>query len=94
MGVNTFRNPNGEELPDHIELARSSDPEKQDQIERLRRFQQLPAAHTDAALEQLRRTALEGGNLFGELMHTVRVASLGQITTALFEVGGRYRRNV
>ena len=94
VGVNTFRNPHGEEIPDHIELARSSDEEKLDQIARLRAFQQRHGTHTEAALEQLRRTALAGGNLFGELMHTVRVASLGQITQALFEVGGRYRRNV
>jgi methylmalonyl-CoA mutase len=94
VGVNTFRNPHGEEIPDHIELARSSDEEKLDQIARLAAFRQRHGAHAEAALEQLQRTALAGGNLFGELMHTVRVASLGQITDALFEVGGRYRRNV
>jgi methylmalonyl-CoA mutase len=94
VGVNMFRNPEGDQMPHTIELARSNDAEKQDQLARLRGFQQRHAAHAEAALERLQRTALEGGNLFGELMHTVRVASLGQITTALFEVGGRYRRNV
>ena len=94
IGVNTFRNPAGDEIPEALELARSSDPEKLDQIERLRAFQQRHAEHAPQALDRLRRTALEGGNVFGELMHTVRVASLGQITDALFDVGGRYRRNV
>ena len=94
IGVNTFRNPEGDETPTTIELARSSDPEKRDQIDRLHGFQERNAAHSEAALERLRAVALEGGNIFAELMHTVRHASLGQITDALFEVGGRYRRNV
>ena len=94
VGVNTFRNPAGDVIPDSLELARSSDAEKQDQIERLRDFQRRHAATAEEALERLRRTALSGGNVFGELMHTVRHASLGQITDALFEVGGKYRRNV
>ena len=94
IGVNTFRNPQGDEIPEALELARSSDAEKQDQISRLRAFQQAHADTCEGALEQLRQTALAGGNIFGELMHTVRHASLGQITDALFEVGGKYRRNV
>ncbi len=94
IGVNTFRNPDGDEIPESLELARSSDAEKLDQIERLHAFWQRNAATSAEALERLRRTALEGGNIFGELMHTVRHASLGQITDALFEVGGKYRRNV
>ncbi len=94
VGVNTFRNPAGDVIPDSLELARSNDEEKQDQIDRLRAFQQRHAATAEEALERLRRTALSGGNVFGELMSTVRHASLGQITDALFEVGGKYRRNV
>jgi methylmalonyl-CoA mutase len=94
IGVNAFRNPNGDEIPESLELARSSDTEKIDQIERLHAFWQRNAPTSAEALERLRRTALEGGNIFGELMHTVRHASLGQITEALFEVGGKYRRNV
>jgi methylmalonyl-CoA mutase len=94
IGVNTFRNPDGDEVPTTLELARSDDDEKRDQIERLARFQQRNADHAEPALERLRQVALSGGNVFGELVHTVRYASLGQITHALFEVGGTYRRNV
>ena len=94
VGVNTFRNPDGDDIPEALELARSSDEEKRDQIERLRAFQHRNAASSGQALGRLRDTALSGGNLFGELMHTVRHASLGQITNTLFEVGGKYRRNV
>jgi methylmalonyl-CoA mutase len=94
IGVNTFRNPDGDEVPTTLELARSDDDEKRDQIERLTRFQQRNAQHAEPALERLRQVALSGGNVFGELMHTVQHASLGQITHALFDVGGTYRRNV
>jgi methylmalonyl-CoA mutase len=94
VGVNTFRNPAGDETPRHLELARSDDSEKRDQIARLARFHERNADRSEAALERLRAVALSGGNLFAELMETVRYASLGQITAALFDVGGRYRRNV
>jgi methylmalonyl-CoA mutase len=94
IGVNTFRNPAGDETPTTLELARSDDAEKHDQIDRLRVFQHRHADTSEAALERLRNVALQGGNIFGELMHTVRHASLGQITDALFDVGGKYRRNV
>jgi methylmalonyl-CoA mutase len=94
IGVNTFRNPDGDEVPATLELARSDDDEKRDQIARLVRFQQRNVEHAEPALERLRQVALSGGNVFGELMHTVQYASLGQITHALFEVGGTYRRNV
>jgi methylmalonyl-CoA mutase len=94
IGVNTFRNPAGDETPSSQELARSDDAEKHDQIDRLRAFQQRHADTSEGALERLRAVALEGGNVFGELVHTVRHASLGQITDALFDVGGKYRRNV
>jgi methylmalonyl-CoA mutase len=94
MGVNTFRRPGGDVVPEHIELARATDEEKNLQVNRLREFQQSHAREAEAALARLRRVAAEGGNLFAELMDTVRVASLGQITRALFEVGGQYRRNM
>ena len=94
VGVNTFRNPDGDTAPDHIELARSDDGEKQDQLHRLRDFQARHANERPAALDALQRAALDGGNVFEVLMDTVRSCSLGQITDALFEVGGRYRRNV
>jgi methylmalonyl-CoA mutase len=94
VGVNTFRNPDGDSIPPHMELARSDDDEKQDQLRRLRDFKGHHAADRPAALEALQRAALDGANVFGELMHAVRSCTLGEITDALFEVGGRYRRNV
>jgi methylmalonyl-CoA mutase len=96
VGVNTFVAPEPEDGDAHktIELRRSDDAEKQDQINRLRDFQARHAAERPAALEELRRAALEGGNTFEALMHAVRHCSLGELTDTLFEVGGRYRRNV
>ena len=94
IGVNTFRNPHGDAVPETIELARSSDAEKQSQLERLRDFQARNAAEAPAVLERLRRTVIENGNTFDVLMEAVRSCSLGQITGTLYEVGGRYRRNM
>jgi methylmalonyl-CoA mutase len=96
VGVNTFVAPDGEgdADPRTVELRRSDDAEKQDQLRRLRDFQARHAAERPAALDELRRTALEGGNTFAALMHAVRHCSLGEITDTLFEVGGKYRRNV
>ena len=95
VGVNTFLNPNTrDDEPFEIELARSSSEEKDEQIARLRDFQQRHADEAPAALERLRQTAIDGGNLFEALMDAVRSCSLGQITHALFEVGGQYRRNM
>jgi isobutyryl-CoA mutase len=94
IGVNTFRNPHGDAVPETIELARSSEAEKQSQLERLRDFQARNAAAAPATLERLRRTVIENGNTFDVLMDAVRSCSLGQITGTLYEVGGRYRRNM
>jgi isobutyryl-CoA mutase len=94
VGVNTFLAPHTDEAPHEIELRRSDDAEKQDQIGRLRAFQAAHANDRPAALEELRRAALDGGNTFAALMHAVRHCSLGELTDTLFEVGGRYRRNV
>jgi methylmalonyl-CoA mutase len=94
VGVNTFLAPPTDEAPHEIELRRSDDGEKQDQIARLRAFQAAHANDRPAALEELRRAALDGGNTFAALMHAVRHCSLGELTDTLFEVGGRYRRNV
>ncbi len=93
IGVNTFRNPDGDN-PGSVELARSDDQEKLDQIERLRDFQQRHLHERPAALDRLSDAALRGDNLFAVLMDAVRSCSLGEITDALFDVGGRYRRNV
>jgi len=97
IGVNTFRRDEageGESVVASVPLARSSDDEKRRQLQRLADFQARHAEEAPAALARLRDTALAGGNLFAELMSAVRVCSLGQITDALFEVGGRYRRNL
>ena len=95
VGVNTFLAP-GTDTPvaPVIELARSTDAEKQSQLTRLRAFHAAHADEAPAMLARLRDAALAGDNVFAVLMDAARVCSLGQITDALFEVGGRYRRNV
>ena len=94
VGVNTFRNPHGDPVSQKLTLARSTDAEKESQLERLADFQRRNAGDAPAALERLKRTVIANGNVFEELMQTVRVCSLGQITNALFEVGGQYRRSM
>ena len=96
VGVNTFLDPRtargeGPELEVHL-LTRATPAEKDGQIARLREFQARHAAEAGAALERLQQVAAERGNIFAELMRTVRVASLGQISNALNAVGGEYRR--
>ncbi|MEC9367790.1 MAG: hypothetical protein VX871_03775, partial [Pseudomonadota bacterium] len=76
------------------ELARSTEDEKRSQISRLRDFQKRNAAACGPMLKRLQKEANAGGNVFAVLMDAVRVCSLGQITQALFEAGGQYRRNV
>ena len=95
VGVNTFLPEEGEEQEaGEIPLTRASGAEKDECIARLRRFQEEHAEHAAGVLADLKRTALEGGNLFGELVRAVEHCSLGQITHALYEVGGEYRRNL
>jgi isobutyryl-CoA mutase len=100
VGVNTFLAPpsgdgGGEPEPVRpLALARSTEEEKQACLRRLRQFKAEHASDCPTSLERLRRAALAGDNLFAVLMDAVRVCTLGEITGALFEVGGRYRRNV
>ncbi|WP_246608518.1 methylmalonyl-CoA mutase family protein [Paenibacillus agaridevorans] len=95
VGVNTFLNTNpAAALASDPELARSTTEEKETQLANLRTFREKHGAAAKEALERLKQAALGGGNVFEELMETVQVATLGQITTALFEVGGQYRRNM
>ncbi|HFE44178.1 MAG TPA: methylmalonyl-CoA mutase [Nannocystis exedens] len=96
VGVNTFINPaqSGDEGALSLDLTRASNAEKDDQIDRLRRFQRQHSEDSAAALGRLKEVALAGGNVFAELMQTVRSASLGEISRALFEVGGEYRRSM
>ncbi len=93
IGVNTFLNPNPPQAGT-IELARSTEDEKQSQIKRLRDFESRNEQHSDAAIKNLQNAAMSNENVFAELMQAVRYCSLGQITDALFQVGGKYRRNM
>jgi len=77
-----------------LELIRSSEAEKNDQIRNVRGFQATHADESDSALESLQGVARERGNVFAELMETVKSSSLGQISSALYDVGGEYRRNM
>jgi methylmalonyl-CoA mutase len=97
IGINTFIDPSTTQddwEPPPVELRRSTPDEKNDQIHRLRAFHSEHQAEADEALKRLQEIAINGGNVFGELMNTVRVASLGQITAALYKVGGEYRRSL
>ncbi|MBW3567080.1 MAG: methylmalonyl-CoA mutase, partial [Proteobacteria bacterium] len=93
IGVNTFhgRDAGKQEEP---ELIRSTEEEKQAQIDAVTRLREHNADMSDDALRRLQSVASEGGNLFAELMEAVKVCSLGRISQALYEVGGRYRRNM
>jgi isobutyryl-CoA mutase len=96
IGVNAFRNPeaNFEEENASLELARSTDEEKDEQLGRLADFHQRHRSECPGELRKLQKAALQGENIFAQLIHTVRHCSLGQITGALYEVGGQYRRNM
>ncbi|MBT2692338.1 fused isobutyryl-CoA mutase/GTPase IcmF [Bacillus sp. ISL-55] len=96
IGVNTYLNPNppSEEEIDKMELARATKEEKETQIQNLESFKDKNKDQSEEALQRLKDTAVSGGNIFAELMETVKYASLGQITRALYEVGGQFRRNM
>ncbi|WP_226643067.1 fused isobutyryl-CoA mutase/GTPase IcmF [Mesobacillus subterraneus] len=96
IGVNTYLNPNppSEEEIDKMELARATKEEKETQIQNLEAFKGKNKDQSQEALIRLKETAVSGGNIFAELMETVKYASLGQITRALYEVGGQFRRNM
>jgi len=93
--VNTFEAPDTDSVPTGPrELMRSSDAEKDARLDALAGFHARWAVERDASLERLQDVARSGGNVFEELMETVKTASLGQISNALFDVGGRYRRSM
>ncbi|MDQ0214174.1 methylmalonyl-CoA mutase [Oikeobacillus pervagus] len=96
IGVNTYLNPNPPSADEinSMEIARASQEEKELQIENLRKFQKNNEDQLDATLKRLKQAAVNGENIFEQLMEAVKVASLGQITRALYEVGGQYRRNM
>jgi methylmalonyl-CoA mutase len=94
IGVNTFLGKDSQAQNSDLELARSTDDEKAQQISAVKAFQQRHQAQTDAALQALRSAAIHNDNVFAVLMDAVKVASLGQISHSLYQVGGEYRRNV
>jgi isobutyryl-CoA mutase len=95
IGVNTFLpDENNEQEGGEIELARSTEEEKQQQVRNVRAFQQRNAENSEAVLKQLQDVARKRGNTFEALMEAVKRCSLGQISHSLYEVGGEYRRNM
>ena len=94
IGVNTFLDPNASGGVVEVDLIRASDSAKDQQIASLEAFHRRNAERAPAALAHLKQVALTGGNVFEALLETVKVCSLGQITDALFAVGGQYRRNM
>jgi methylmalonyl-CoA mutase len=95
VGVNTFLSKSGgEEEHKGAELIRSTEEEKQDQVNAVRAYQARNEVSSAQALKRLQAAAARGGNVFEELMESVKYCSLGQISHALYEVGGQYRRNM
>ena len=95
IGVNTFLNPNREGNSLEVkELIRSTAEDKNMQISRLREFQTKNKEECKEALENLKQVAISYGNIFDELLNTVNYASLGQISSTLYKIGGEYRRNI
>jgi len=93
VGVNTYLKEDSQDLGP-VELSRATEEEKQSQLKRLREFQERDPEDSKQALERVRQAAMNNDNVFAELMHAVRYCSLGQITQAMFEVGGQYRRTM
>jgi methylmalonyl-CoA mutase len=94
IGVNTFLSSTGSKTVIPAEVIRSTTEEKEFQIENVHNLWKRSATEGEKALKQLQQVAIQNGNIFEELMHTVKYCSLGQISKALFEVGGQYRRNM
>ena len=94
VGVNTFRDPHAGEVPQRIELIRSTEEEKQSQLKRLRDFKARHQDESGPMLLRLQQAVIANQNVFEVLVDAARCCSLGQITNALFEVGGQYRRSM
>jgi len=94
IGVNTFLSKDGSPTILPREVIRAEEWEKEAQIQTLKNLHEVNALQSDAALRKLQKVAVDNGNIFAELMEAVKVCSLGQITNALYEVGGQYRRNM
>jgi len=94
VGVNTFVHEEKDEEIDESKLIRSTTEEKEAQVEQVRRFHERHREAAERALAELRRTAIAGGNVFAALMEAAKVCTLGQMTRALYDIGGQYRRNM
>ena len=94
VGVNTFLNKNGSPTIVPGEVIRATEEEKQFQINALKEFQERNKEHTTEALKKLQKSAIAGENIFEHLMEVCKICSLGQISNALYQVGGQYRRNM
>src|SRR5260221_2146981 len=94
VGVNTFRSPHGGLVPQKLELIRSTEDEKRSQLKRLTDFHEQHESESGPMLKRLQQAVIRDENVFAVLIDAVRCCSLGQITSALFEVGGQYRRNM
>jgi methylmalonyl-CoA mutase len=94
IGVNTFLNSKGSPTIIPSEVIRSTSAEKEEQVDNLKHFWKRNESQSAEMLTRLKAVAINNGNLFAELMETVKYCSLGQITNALYEVGGQYRRNM
>jgi methylmalonyl-CoA mutase len=94
IGVNTFLNKKGSPTTIPNEVIRSTPEEKELQVEHLKAFWKRNEAKSEKELQQLKEVAINNGNLFEQLMETVKYCSLGQVTHTLYEVGGQYRRNM
>ncbi|SDU11083.1 fused isobutyryl-CoA mutase/GTPase IcmF [Desulfobacula phenolica] len=96
VGVNTFEDPDADyaQMANHLELSRATDDQKNAQLQRLAAFKERYKDQSEQAIQDLKQTVLKGENIFARLMETVKVCSLGTITQALYEVGGKYRRNM
>jgi methylmalonyl-CoA mutase len=95
VGVNTFSNPHShDDSLVETELIRSTDKEKDSQVKQVKCVQARYRGESDTALMRLRKVALENGNIFDEMMETVKVCTLGEISSALYEIGGQYRRSL
>jgi methylmalonyl-CoA mutase len=94
VGVNTFLSKEGSPIVVPRSLIRSTDADKDRQIANVRALQERNQDRATEALDALQRTAVSGGNIFAQLMETAKVATLGQMSQALYQVGGQYRRNM
>lgn len=94
IGVNTFLGSDGSPTVQPKEVIRSTEEEKQEQIQAVKNYQNANSAHSKESLQKLNEVALNNGNLFAQIMESVKYNSLGEITNSLFNVGGKYRRNM